>query len=86
MPSASVTNYASASGAWLQEARKLANDNSEYSDTLLQRSSEALSNETGVNIDEEMTSLLELERAYQASSRLITTIDNMLKTLLAAGN
>jgi flagellar hook-associated protein 1 FlgK len=86
MPSASVTNYASASGAWLQEARKLANDNSEYSDTLLQRSSEALSNETGVNIDEEMTSLLELERAYQASSRLITTIDNMLKTLLATGN
>ena len=58
----------------------------EYSDTLLQRSSEALSNETGVNIDEEMTSLLELERAYQASSRLITTIDNMLKTLLATGN
>jgi flagellar hook-associated protein 1 FlgK len=86
MPSTSLTNYASASGAWLQEARKLANDNSEYADTLLQRSAETLSNQTGVNMDEEMTSLLELERAYQASSRLITTIDNMLKALLAAGN
>jgi flagellar hook-associated protein FlgK len=31
-----------------------------------------------------MTSLLELERAYQASTRLISTIDNMMKSLLAA--
>ena len=75
---------ASSSAAWLQETRKFANDNSEYADTLLQRSSEALSKETGVNIDEEMTSLLELERAYQASTRLISTIDSMMKSLLAA--
>ena len=27
-----------------------------------------------------MTLLLELERSYQASTRLITTIDNMLRT------
>ena len=76
--------FASSSVAWLQEARKSANDNADYADTLLQRSSEALSKETGVNIDEEMTPLLELERSYQASTRLITTIDNMLKALLAA--
>lgn len=83
-PTAALGSFASSSAAWLQEARKFANDNSEYADTVLQRSSEALSNETGVNIDEEMTTLLELERAYQASTRLITSIDNMLKSLLAS--
>ena len=31
-----------------------------------------------------MTLLLELERSYQASSKLITTIDNMFGALLAA--
>ena len=31
-----------------------------------------------------MTLLLELERSYQASSRLIATIDNMLSALLQA--
>jgi flagellar hook-associated protein 1 FlgK len=84
LPTATLGSFASSSAAWLQETRKFANDNSEYADTLLQRSSDALSKETGVNIDEEMTTLLELERAYQASTRLITTIDNMLKSLLAS--
>jgi flagellar hook-associated protein 1 FlgK len=82
--SATLDGFASSSVAWLQETRKSANDKADYADTLLQRSSEALSKETGVNIDQEMTSLLELERSYQASTRLISTIDNMMKTLLAA--
>lgn len=81
---ATLVGFASSSGAWLQEARKTANDNADYASTLLERSSEALSKETGINIDEEMTSLLDLERAYQASTRLISTIDNMMKSLLAA--
>lgn len=81
---ATLVNFSSSSSGWLSEARKTANSNADYANTLLERSSEALSKETGINIDEEMTSLLELERAYQASTRLITTIDNMMKTLLAA--
>ena len=80
---ATLGGFASTSGAWLQEARRTANDNADYANTLLERTSETLSKETGINIDEEMTALLELERAYQASTRLITTIDNMLKSLLA---
>jgi flagellar hook-associated protein 1 FlgK len=31
-----------------------------------------------------MTRLLELERSYQASSKLISTIDSMLGSLIAA--
>jgi flagellar hook-associated protein 1 len=83
-PSETLSDFASSSSAWLQETRKVANDDAGYADTLLQRTSDALSKETGVSIDEEMTALLELERAYQASTRLISTIDSMMKTLLAA--
>jgi len=82
--SATVAGFAASSVAWLQSARQSASNEADYRDTLLQRSSDALSKETGVSLDEEMTLLLELERSYQASSRLITTIDNMLSALLAA--
>ena len=83
-PSDTVAGFASSSAAWLQEMRKNASDDADYKNALLQRSSEALSNATGVNLDEEMTLLLELERSYQASTRLITTIGNMLGALLQA--
>jgi flagellar hook-associated protein 1 len=82
--SGTLAGFASSSTAWLQEARKTANDDADYANTLLQRSSDALAKETGVSIDEEMTALLELERSYQASTRLISTIDSMMKSLLAA--
>jgi len=38
---------------------------------------------SGVSIDEEMTSLLTYQRAYQASAQLVSTVDEMLQTLLA---
>lgn len=79
-----LSAYASSSVSWLEEARNTASSEQEYKDTLLERASEALSKITGVNLDEEMTNLLELERSYQASSKLVTTIDAMFDTLLAA--
>ena len=79
-----VSDFAASSVAWLQAARKSASDDSDYKSALLSRSSDALSSATGVNLDEEMTLLLELERSYQASSKLITTIDNMYGALLSA--
>jgi flagellar hook-associated protein 1 FlgK len=36
----------------------------------------------GVNIDEEMTDLMSQQRAYQAAARLVSTIDDMLKSLI----
>lgn len=38
--------------------------------------------ESGVNIDEEMTNLVQFERGYQAAAKVITTIDEMLDTLI----
>jgi flagellar hook-associated protein 1 FlgK len=83
-PDASLAGFASSSVGWLQQARNAANSQAEYKNTLLERSSEALSKVTGVNIDEEMTTLLELERTYQASSKLISMVDGMFQALLSA--
>ena len=37
---------------------------------------------SGVNLDEEMASLVMFQRAYEASARLLTTVDEMLDTLI----
>jgi flagellar hook-associated protein 1 FlgK len=37
---------------------------------------------SGVNLDEEMTELLKLQRAYEASSKIISIADEMLQSLL----
>ncbi|MGE0849528.1 MAG: flagellar hook-associated protein FlgK [Hyphomicrobiaceae bacterium] len=81
--SGTLSNFASSSVAWLQAERKAATEASDYKTTLANRASEALSSATGVNLDDEMTLLLELERSYQASSKLIGTIDNMFGAVLA---
>ena len=41
------------------------------------------SSNSGVSIDEEMTNLMQFQRAYEASAELITTVNNMLTALLA---
>ena len=40
---------------------------------------------SGVNLDEELTKLLEFQRAFQASARLITTGDQLFQTVLGLG-
>jgi flagellar hook-associated protein 1 FlgK len=82
--STTLKSLASASAGWVEQARSTATSEAEYRETTLQRASDSLNKVTGVNLDEEMTLMLELERTYQASSKLITTIDQMLQTLMAA--
>jgi flagellar hook-associated protein 1 FlgK len=38
--------------------------------------------QAGVNTDEEMTSMVEYQKAYEASAKFISTIDSMLSTLI----
>jgi len=78
---ASVANFAKASVSWLEALRQSAQSDGDYRKAVADRAASALSKETGVNLDEEMTRLLELERTFQASSRLINTVDNMMQTL-----
>jgi flagellar hook-associated protein 1 FlgK len=82
--SSSVSDYAKGSVSWLEALRQSASADADYRKTVADRAAAALSQDTGVNLDEEMTNLLSLERTYQASSRLINTVDSMLTTLLQA--
>jgi flagellar hook-associated protein 1 len=78
---ASLTNFSAASVSWLEAARQSASTNSTYQNTLVSNSSTALSNATGVNLDTEMSKMLELEHSYDASSKLISTISSMFTSL-----
>lgn len=80
----SVTDFANGSISWLEQTRQQATNAAEVKNALLMQTSQALSNETGVNIDEELSLLLQYEQAYQASARLIKAVDEMLATLLNA--
>lgn len=79
----SVKTYSTSVVGWLEDARKTAAGAAETRSALVIRTSEALSNLTSVNVDEEMALMLELEHSYAASARMLQVIDEMLKTLLA---
>lgn len=81
---ASLADYSSASAGWLEETRKVADDGYQYQSTLYQRSFEAYTRLTGVNLDEELSLMLELERSFQTSSKLISVVDTMFNALIGA--
>jgi flagellar hook-associated protein 1 FlgK len=81
-PSGSLSSFAKGSVSWLEALRQSASSEADYRKTVAERATSALSQTTGVSLDEEMTNLLALERTFQASSRLINTVDSMLSTLL----
>lgn len=80
----SLQEFASSSASWVESSRQSADQSLAYRNTLLAHASEALSNATDVNEDDETALMLQLEKSYSASARLISVIDQMLKTLLNA--
>lgn len=80
----SLSEYSTASVGWFDGMRKAASSAAASKEVLAVRTAEALSNETGVNVDMEMSLLLDLEHSYEASSRLIRAVDEMLAALLDA--
>ncbi|MCI0600225.1 MAG: flagellar hook-associated protein FlgK [Beijerinckiaceae bacterium] len=81
--SASLSTYASASVSWVEAQRAAVASQQSYQSTLLSAAKTALSNATGVNLDDEMAKMLDLERSYSATAKLIATIDAMFANLLA---
>jgi flagellar hook-associated protein 1 FlgK len=47
-----------------------------------EQSDDARLSVSGVNLDEELTALITTQRAYEASARLMTTVDQTLDTLI----
>ena len=41
--------------------------------------------QAGVSLDEELTNMIAFQRAYQASSRVVSTVDELLKTVIGMG-
>ena len=59
----------------LQNATKVQN-------SVVAAADDAVQSNAGVSLDEEMTNLLLFQRSFQASSRVITTVDEMMDTLV----
>lgn len=82
----SVSDYATASINWLEVQRQSASSESAYQSTLLSNSTSALSSATGVSLDTEMSRMLDLEQAYAATAKLLSTISSMFSDLISAIN
>ena len=81
---ASVKTYAQNSAGWLEDLRSSTQQKNEYFQAVGARTKDALSRTTGVNLDEEMATMLDLEKSYQASAKVLTTVDRMFSALLDA--
>jgi flagellar hook-associated protein 1 FlgK len=79
---ASVLLFATSSVSWLADKTQSTTEAFDYRTAVASRATEALTRETGISLDQEMSRMLELERSYQASARLLTTIDDMYRVLL----
>lgn len=69
--------------AALGQSLKLVNDslaNQELVESMIRQQRDSIS---GVSLDEEMTDLLRFQRAYQASAKLISTVDEMLEVVMS---
>ncbi|PPD45184.1 MAG: flagellar hook-associated protein FlgK [Methylocystis sp.] len=80
----SVASIASSSNGWFAAQRQQHTRDNTYSSALSAQATQALSNSTGVNLDEQMSRMLSLESSYQASARLLETVNGLFNTLLAA--
>ena len=82
--SSSLAEYANASVSWLQGENQHASSASSYQNALAAQATGALSNATGVNLDAEMTNMLNLENSYASSAKLVATVTSMFSALLQA--
>ena len=78
----SLTEYAASSLDSFNATRQSAHDIASYKTELSIQYTSTYQSESGTNLDIEMSKLLEVERAYQASAKLLATIDDMFTILL----
>jgi flagellar hook-associated protein 1 FlgK len=79
-----ISEYATGSVGWLEQLISESATAKDNKSAQLSRVTEALSNTTGVSLDEEMSLMLDLEQSYKASSKLVSAVDQMIDSLLSA--
>jgi flagellar hook-associated protein 1 FlgK len=77
----SLMDFATDSLGWLSTREKQFSSSIAYQSALLNQATQALSDATGVNLDEQMSRMLDLENSYQASAKLLATVDSMYQAL-----
>ncbi|MCB1503854.1 MAG: flagellar hook-associated protein FlgK [Hyphomicrobiaceae bacterium] len=82
--STDIKSFAADSAGWLAAARQTQGDRLGDVQVISQQALTAWQDSVSINLDDELTSLIALERSYQASSRLITTVNSMFDALLGA--
>ncbi|MBR1268745.1 flagellar hook-associated protein FlgK [Bradyrhizobium sp. AUGA SZCCT0222] len=75
-----MQQFTSSQGAAADAAAQLAGGQ----DVVLNTLQEKMSSTSGVNIDEEMAHLLSLQNSYSANARVMSTVNEMYKTLMQA--
>lgn len=72
------------SESWVSSLHQAAKSSLDVANAGQARASDALARITGVNIDQEMAALLDLEKSYQASSKVLGIVNSMMSTLMEA--
>ncbi|MDE2579179.1 MAG: flagellar hook-associated protein FlgK [Hyphomicrobiales bacterium] len=80
----SVASLATASASWISAADKTASDTATQKATVATQAASALSAATGVNIDDQMSRMLDMEHSYQASAKILSSIEQMYTALFTA--
>ena len=80
--SGTLTNYMSALVSQQSQAANAATNLQQGQDTVLSALQQRFNDQSGVNIDTEMSNLIALQNAYGANARVMTTIQQMMSTLI----
>jgi flagellar hook-associated protein 1 len=82
--SGSLAAYASSSVNWLENSRSAATSTTTTKNAVVSQATTSLSNSTGVNLDDQLSIMLDLEHSYSASAELMSTVKSMFGTLINA--
>ncbi|MHB8816488.1 MAG: flagellar basal body rod C-terminal domain-containing protein, partial [Steroidobacteraceae bacterium] len=80
--SGTLTDYMSQIVSQQSQAANAASNLQQGQDTVVSALQQRFNNQSGVNIDTEMSNLIALQNAYSANARVMSTIEQMMSTLL----
>jgi flagellar hook-associated protein 1 len=83
--SGTLTNYMSQIVSQQSQAANAATNLQQGQATVLNSLQTSFNDQSGVNIDTQMSNLIALQNAYAANARVMTTIQDMMQTLLQVG-
>jgi flagellar hook-associated protein 1 FlgK len=84
VPDSNVLAYSSQSASWLEAMRSSTGNQLEDKQVVAEHALNSWQGRIGINLDSEMTDMITLQRSYQASSRLLTSVNSMFDALFRA--